>query len=104
MKKPFALNQGGCTLRDDVSALEHIPNVGPAIAAALRRLGIRSPADLTGRDAYELYDRLCGLDGKRHDPCVMDVFLAAVDYMNGGPPTRWWKFTAQRKRRMAGDA
>ena len=91
-------------MRDDVSALEDIPNVGPATAAALCRLGIRRPADLQGRDAYEMYDRLCGLDGERHDPCVADVFLAAVDYMNGGPPTRWWKFTALRKRRMAGDA
>lgn len=101
MKKPSAPNPGGCTLRDKVSALEQIPNVGPATAEGLRRLGIRRPADLMGRDAYDMYDRLCDLDGKRHDPCVMDVFLAAVDYMNGGPPTQWWKFTAERKRRMA---
>jgi predicted flap endonuclease-1-like 5' DNA nuclease len=33
-----------------VARLEDIPNVGPAVAADLRRLGITSPAELLGRD------------------------------------------------------
>lgn len=89
------------TPRDQWVALEQVPNVGPAIAGILRRLGIHHPADLKDRDPYEMYERLCHLDGKRVDPCVLDVFLATVDYMNGGARKPWWKFTAQRKRRMA---
>jgi predicted flap endonuclease-1-like 5' DNA nuclease len=34
----------------DVSRLEAIPNVGPAVAADLRQLGITTPGDLLGRD------------------------------------------------------
>jgi hypothetical protein len=32
--------------------LDDIPNVGPAVATDLRRLGIMTPAELLGRDPY----------------------------------------------------
>ena len=84
-----------------VARLEDIPNVGPAVAADLRRLGITSPAGLPGRDPYALYDELCRVSGHRHDPCVLDTFIAAVRYMEGAPKKPWWKYTAERKRVMA---
>jgi hypothetical protein len=87
--------------RDDIARLEDIPNVGPAVAADLRRLGITSPGGLPGRDPYALYDDLCRLTGRRHDPCLLDTFIAAVRYMEGGPKKPWWKFTAERKRELA---
>ena len=87
--------------RLDVARLEDIPNVGPAIAADFRRLGITTPADLVGRDPYALYDELCRATGVRHDPCVLDTFIAAVRYMNGAPKRPWWKYTATRKRELA---
>src|SRR6266478_3981121 len=59
--------------RDELSGLEEIPNVGPAIAADLRRLGITLPSELPGRDPYEMYDDLCRITGKRHDPCLLDT-------------------------------
>ncbi|MCL4152334.1 UNVERIFIED_CONTAM: hypothetical protein GTU68_040309 [Idotea baltica] len=34
-----------------------------------------------------------------HDPCVLDVLIAAVDYMNGNPPQKWWAYTAERKKK-----
>src|SRR5579862_9551837 len=43
----------------EIAHLEDLPNVGPAIAADLRRLGIATPAELPGRDPYALYDDLC---------------------------------------------
>ncbi len=86
---------------DDLDQLEQIPNVGPATAEDFRRLGLHHPADLQDQNAYELYDRLCRISGTRIDPCVIDVFLAAVDYMNGGPSTPWWKFTPARKRHLS---
>lgn len=85
----------------EVARLEDIPNVGPAVAADLRRLGITTPARLPGRDPYALYDELCRVTGQRHDPCVLDTFIAAVRYMEGAPKRPWWKYTAERKRVLA---
>ena len=84
----------------DLVRLEQIPNIGPAIAADLRQLAITVPTDLLGRDPYSMYDQLCHLTGQRHDPCVLDVFIAAVRYMEGERKTPWWKYTTERKRRL----
>jgi hypothetical protein len=91
-------------VRSDVTRLEDIPNVGIAIAEDLRQLGIKSPSDLAERDPYAMYDDLCRITGTRHDPCLLDTFIAAVRFMEGGPKTPWWKFTAERKRVLAARA
>ena len=75
-----------------------IPNVGPAIADDFVRIGIKTPAQLAGSDPYVLYQTLNKKTGVRNDPCVLDTFIAAVDFMNGGSPKPWWHFTAMRKR------
>ena len=62
-------------------------------------LRITSPGELPGRDPYALYDDLCRITGQRHDPCLLDTFIAAVRYMEGGPKTPWWK----RTRRSANE-
>jgi hypothetical protein len=80
-------------------ALQTMPNVGPAMAEDLLRLGIRSPEDLIGRDADEMYDELGRLDGIRHDPCVRDIFAAVVSYAETGQAAPWWHFTPIRKAR-----
>jgi predicted GIY-YIG superfamily endonuclease len=87
--------------RRDVARLEDIPNVGPAIAADLRQLGITSPAELPGHDPYAMYDDLCRITGQRHDPCLLDTFIAAVRYMEGASKKPWWKYTPERKRELA---
>ena len=84
-----------------VARLEDIPNVGPAVAADLRQLGITTPAQLPGRDPYALYDDLCRITGQRHDPCLLDTFIAAVRYLEGAPKRPWWKYTPARKRELA---
>jgi len=81
------------------SALETIPNVGPAVARKLERLDIATVDDLRGRDGEDLFQRLCALDGRRHDPCLLDTFVAAVAYANGGPARPWWEFSRERKAR-----
>jgi hypothetical protein len=73
----------------ELARLEDIPNVGPAIAADLRQLGIKSPAELSGRDPYAMYDDLCRITGQRHDPCLLDTFIAAVRFMEGAPKKPW---------------
>jgi hypothetical protein len=80
--------------------LEQLPNVGPAMAADLRRLGIERPAQLRGGDAHGLYLALCRATGKRHDPCVLDTFIAIVDFMGGAAPRPWWAYTALRKQKF----
>src|SRR5438874_1685317 len=87
--------------RKQLVRLEEIPNIGPAVAANLRQLGITTPDDLLGRDPYAMYDDLCRITGQRHDPCLLDTFIAAVRFMEGEPKQPWWKYTAERKRVMA---
>ncbi len=77
--------------------LEQLPNIGPSIAGDLRLIGVAHPADLARQDALQLYQQLCRATGKRQDPCVLDTFLAAVDFMRGAEPRPWWAYTAQRK-------
>jgi hypothetical protein len=84
----------------DNANLESIPNVGPMIAAKLRILGFMSPCELAGQDPYEMYRNLCEKMGKRFDPCLLDVFISAVSFVNGAPPKPWWKFTDQRKAEL----
>jgi hypothetical protein len=94
-------SQGG---RVEITDLQQIPNVGPSIAASLRRIGVSSPQDLLGKDAYTMYDELCRTSGVRQDPCVIDVFIAAVRFMAGEPAKPWWKYTPERKRTLAATA
>jgi hypothetical protein len=81
--------------------LEDMPNIGKAIAADLRLIGVAAPAALHGKDPYDLYDQLCAATGTRQDPCVLDTFIAAVRYAEGGPKLPWWAFTAERKQALA---
>ncbi|HKX95396.1 MAG TPA: helix-hairpin-helix domain-containing protein [Methylibium sp.] len=80
------------------TTLEQIPNIGPSLAADLRSIGIERPAQLARQDAYQLYRALCERSGQRQDPCVLDTFLAAVDFMRGAAAAPWWHYTAERKR------
>jgi hypothetical protein len=83
---------------EDCRSLAQIPNIGPAMVADFQLLGISAPAQLQGQDPYALYARLCQLTQARHDPCVLDTFMAAVDFMEGAPPRPWWHYTADRKK------
>lgn len=85
----------------DLARLEDIPNVGPAVAADLRQLGIGVPDDLLDRDPYQMYDDLCRITGQRHDPCLLDTFIAAVRFLEGEPKKPWWKYTTERKKVLA---
>jgi hypothetical protein len=80
--------------------LRDIPNVGPATEADFHLLGIRTPAELKGRDPIALYHDLCRISGQRHDPCAADVFMAAVHYVETGEALPWWNFTPLRKQRL----
>jgi Pathogenicity locus len=91
IKSPKAASAAEC------QTLEQLPNIGPALAADLRLIGITHPRELRGKDAFVLYQKLCAATGQRQDPCVLDTFMAAVDFIGGAPAAPWWKYTAQRK-------
>ena len=84
--------------------LTDLPGVGTSVAADLRRIGVRTPRDLAGRDPYQLYERLNRATGMRHDPCLLDTFIGAVRYVDGAPARPWWHYTPERKRVLAADA
>lgn len=54
--------------------------------------------DLVGRDPIDLFDALVAIDGRRHDPCLLDTIMSAVDQAEGRPGRPWWHYTAERKR------
>lgn len=87
--------------RSDVKGLRDLPNVGPATEGDLILLGIHEPNDLKRRNAYQLFDELCERTQVRQDPCVIDVLLSVVHFMNGKPPRPWWDYTDERKRHLA---
>ena len=74
--------------------LEAIPNIGKAIAADLRCIGILTPAQLAERDPLATYRALAGSMGQRHDPCVLYTLIAADHFLRHGETIPWWKFTA----------
>jgi Pathogenicity locus len=83
------------------TGLESIPNVGVSIARDLRSIGIKKPRDLIGRNPYSLYRMLCDRTRTRQDPCVLDTFISAVDFMEGAPARPWWSYTAARKKKFS---
>ncbi|RMG24649.1 MAG: DUF4332 domain-containing protein [Armatimonadetes bacterium] len=77
--------------------MQKIPNVGPAVADDLLRLGIRTVEELAQQDPDDLYARLSALEGRKLDPCVRDVFAAVTAYAKGEPARPWWEFSRERK-------
>ena len=82
---------------DEARRLEDMPNVGHAIADDLRALGLERPAQLRGQDPVALYLQLCRETGRRHDPCVLDTFMAVVEFAAHDDTRPWWAHTAQRQ-------
>ncbi|MEA3455487.1 MAG: helix-hairpin-helix domain-containing protein [Campylobacterota bacterium] len=83
--------------RKTVSKLDELPNIGKAMAGNLQMIGIDHPKKLIGKEPFELYETLCEKRDKRQDPCVIDVFMSVVHFMEGGDPLPWWSFTDERK-------
>ena len=72
IKSPKAASAAECT------ALEQLPNIGPSLAADLRLIGIERPADLRGKDAFVLYQKLCAATDSRL-PCSTSIRAICSD-------------------------
>ena len=81
------------------SELLSLANVGPAALDDFHQLGIFTIAELAQANADELYLRLQVITDKKHDPCVWDVFAATIHEAKTGEKTKWWEWTAIRKKR-----
>jgi hypothetical protein len=58
--------------------LRNIPGVGKSIALDLWSLGIRSSAQLGGKNPEKLYAQFCQIVGKPVDRCLLYTFRCAV--------------------------
>lgn len=83
--------------RININELRKIPNVGLATIKYLKILGITKPVELIGQNPYSLYRELCLKTGKKFDPCLADVFISAVKFMEGEQSKKWWYYTEERK-------
>ena len=86
--------------RATVSRLGELPNIGKAMTNDLQLIGIDHPKKLIGKEPFELYEELCARSGRMYDPCVIDVFMSVIHFMEGGDPLPWWSFTDERKKRI----
>ena len=80
-------------------------SVGPKMERDFEMLGIRSVPHLARQDPQRMYEKLCGLTGQRQDPCVLDVYCAAVaqarDPRLPAEQCRWWYLSRKRRASAA---
>lgn len=82
------------------SELSTLMNVGEATCKDFELLGIKSITELTKMSADELYIQLQLITGQSHDPCVWDIFSAAINEARTGKKKPWWEWTKIRKKRQ----
>jgi hypothetical protein len=85
--------------------LADLISVGPSIRRDLERLGVHTVAQLARRSPQRLYRELCRKSGRRQDPCVLDVFSAAVAQARDPElPIEqcvWWYWSRKRKKALS---
>jgi hypothetical protein len=81
--------------------LQDLISIGPAMLRDFERLGIHSVPQLAKQDPKKMYERLERLTGQRQDPCVLDVFQAAVAQARNprlpAEKCQWWYWSRKRK-------
>lgn len=86
--------------RNPPQELSDLVSVGPAALEDFSKLGIHHLNELASQDARDLYNRLCQITGSRHDPCVEDVFKAAIEQAkdpNLPPEQKQWHYWSRRR-------
>ena len=84
------------TKQDILTELQTIPGVGKSIAVDLWELGIRSVAQLKGKNPEKLYYKRCEQQGVQIDRCLLYVFRCAVYYASHARQKpellKWWNW------------
>lgn len=87
-------------LLPDDAPLSALRNVGKAATADFAVLGLSTVGELRRCATDDLYGELCRRTGFRHDPCVADVFAAALHQARTGEALDWWAFTPARRQEL----
>jgi len=77
--------------------LLNLMNVGKATLKDLNLLGIKTVEQLKSQSPDLLYSELQRITGKKHDPCVWDVFAAIIHEAKTGEKIPWWHWSKIRK-------
>jgi hypothetical protein len=76
-------------------------SIGPAMLRDFELLRIHSVAQLARQNPIRMYERLSRFTGQRQDPCVLDVFCAAVAQARNpqlpADKCQWWYWSRKRK-------
>jgi len=76
-------------------------SVGPAIMRDFDKLGIRSVPQLATQEPMQMYRKLERLTELPQDPCVLDVFCAAIAQAKNPllpvEQSQWWWWSRKRK-------
>jgi hypothetical protein len=76
--------------------LQRIPGIGKSISQDFRNIGIRSVADLKGKDPEKLYEKSNRFEGARQDRCLLYTYRCAVyfaEHKNPDPEKlKWWSW------------
>ena len=86
---------------NEVKKLEDLPNIGKAMSADLRSIGIEQPDQLNTRSPLEVFHELANVMGHRHDACVLDALISVKRFLNGEPAKPWWRYTGERRKLLA---
>ena len=81
--------------------LQKIPGVGKSISEDLWRMGFRKVEELNQQDPEELYQRLCIMEQRPVDRCMLYVFHCAVYYASHRDHDpellKWWNWKERRR-------
>lgn len=81
--------------------LKDLCSVGKATLKDFEVLGIKTVKQLARQDANNLYKRLCKKTKLTHDPCCLDVFMAAIEQAKdlnlAKEKCQWWYWSRKRK-------
>jgi hypothetical protein len=86
------------TKEQQIKELTIIPGVGKSIASNMWNIGIKTVADLRGKQPEKLYEKLGKYEGMPQDRCVLYVFRCAVYFAETEGKTRdteklkWWNW------------
>ncbi|MCH9613333.1 MAG: hypothetical protein SP1CHLAM54_03320 [Chlamydiia bacterium] len=81
--------------------LSDLVSIGKAALEDFEILGINTLDDLCTKDPRELYEILCKKTGVKHDPCVEDVFKAAIEQAkdpNLDPEKKQWYYWSRVRK------
>ncbi len=88
-------------MKTQTRELAELISVGPAMLRDFEMLGIRSVEQLAKQEPVRMYRRLERLTEQPQDPCVLDVFCAAVEQARDPrlpvEQSQWWWWSRRRK-------